>query len=60
VPLATGVGGVGLLNEAPGLGMLAGGAITLAGVIIAQGKWAERLLARVVMRGRSGNQQADS
>ena len=50
VPLATVVGGIGLLNEAPGLGMLAGGAITLAGVIIAQGKWAERLAGRVLSR----------
>lgn len=46
VPLATVAGGVGLLGEAPGFGTLAGGAITLAGVVIAQSKWAERAIRK--------------
>lgn len=50
VPLITVIGGVGLLGEALDLRLLLGGAIILAGVVTAQGNWAERLARRLASR----------
>jgi len=50
VPLITVSGGVGLLKESLDLRLLLGGAIILAGVVTAQGSWAERLGRRVLSR----------
>lgn len=50
VPFTTLIGGVGLLDESLDLRLLLGGAIILAGVVTAQGDWAERLLRRAFSR----------
>ena len=50
VPLVTVLGGVGLLDESLDLRLLLGGTIILAGVVTAQGSWAEKLLRRAFSR----------